>query len=238
MTTERADWHAISVLASISAWMPQADPFPMHPAGLNLPPSKLERHDECKSDDSKSVTCLTLEHAKLASICAWLPASNSSASSGEANLDGADSDTASMLSSISAWLPQTAVASNSAPKTQHPQEKPIVLPTLLAQALLLPSLPGQCDEVIQSSPQWQPKQSPPVLAPVQATAGLSSTATLATGRFSASGVRTGEGQVSSRAVGSDGSSGEGAPSAGRVAVGGRMHLEPLPRLTTTRRTRG
>ena len=112
------------------------------------------------------------------------------------------------------------------------------MPKLLVPLPQPPPLPGQCDhhcdvvEVHPSSP--QSKQS----YPVQTSASLASTAALAAENYAAYGIGTGEGQVNARGVRAAGGGGEGVPSDGRAAVGGRMHLEPLPRLTAARKTRG
>jgi hypothetical protein len=227
MNMNEAGWDAASVLSSISSWMPQTDALPLNTSGLNSLPSRLERHGQAKPEDSQSVPCLLSDEAKLVSICAWLPASDASTASGEANLND------SMLSSLSAWLPQTAPASNSALKTQHPRQKALELPRLLAPLPRPPPLPGQCDVVEEDQPplQGQSKQS----LPVRESAALSSSSPdgLAAEKDSASRIRTGEARISG--VGNAGSGGKGVPSAGRAAVGGGMHLEPLPRRTSTRR---
>jgi hypothetical protein len=226
MTTVEVGFCKSSALASISAWMPQTDSLQVHP---------VKSHDKSEHSQPQSTPCLKLEPAKHASIYAWLPACNTSAAIVQDNLDGADSDIASILSSLAAWLPQTAPASSPAPKTQHPRLKPLCLPKQLALPLLPPPLPGQCDVVeVDPSSSARSKQS----LPVRTSATLPSTAALATEKYSASGIGVGEGQVSSRRVSNAGGSIEVAPTAGRAAVGGGIHLEPLPRLMSTRRTRG
>ena len=221
--------------AYVSAWIPSFDALYVHPAELNLRPSRLQTHDVCMPEDSKPGPCLMVDQAKLAEIRTWLPASNTSAASGEANLDGVDSGTASMLSSLAAWLPQTPHASSSAPETQRPRTTTkTALPKCLAPLPPpQPPLPGQCDvvEVDQFvSPRCQHEQALPVQAPVRASAGLTSTAAVA---FETSGIRAGEG-VSSHEVRIAGYIGQGVSAASRVAVGRGM--QPLPKLTTKQRS--
>lgn len=227
--TNEAGWDAASVFSRMSSWMPQIHALPLTTSGLNPLPSKLERDAWSKPKDSQAVPCLSSDQAKLVSICAWLPVSDTSTSSGEASSND------SVLSRLSAWLPQTAPASSSAPKTQHPRRKALELPKVLAPLPRPPPpLPGQCDvdEADQPPLEWQSKQSKQSLL-VRESAILSSTDGLTTENYSASGTRTGEPRI--RGASYAGGGDEDVHSAGRAAVGGGMHLEPLPRRTPARR---
>ncbi len=227
MATGEACRDAMSVLDCISAWLPQQT------AALT----------KCTPEDRISAILLNSEQANRASIGTWLPASNAPGASVNANFDGADSDAESILSRLTAWLPQTTRASSgSAPKltVTHRRAKPLVLPKLhvpLPAPLRVPLLPGQCEIELDplASPRWRPEQS---LA-VRTSPSLSATAALASEKYSSSVIRTREGKVGSPGVSTagGGGGGEGAPSAGKAAMGGGMQLEPLPKLIPARRTR-
>ena len=242
IATAEAGWDATSVLGCISAWMPQTDVLPMHQAAITHTPSRRERMDGCTPDDRLHAPCLNFKQPNLANICSWLPASDTSAAGVDAKFNGVDSDLASMLSSLTAWFPQPAPASSSAPKSTNRLAIPSVFPKLPAPPLRLtiePLLPGQCEVEVDSwtCSELQPKQS----LPVRSAPRLTSNAALASEMHSVSGGRTRDVKVSSHGIGSAGGSGgkgEGVPSAGRTAMGSGMQLEPLPRLTAARKTRG